>query len=213
MQRTALVAGASGIAGRYVAGELIDDGWIVYGLARRPMTDLPGLLPVAADLRDATSLASALEEVAPTHVFITTWMRNATEAENIRVNSAMVRNLLDVLAPKRMLRHRFLQLLCRLPRDPLAECVWFAGPYLGVLAAVSSKSQRTQPGAAVRRRPGARLLKTAYRPPGPRRKRRAAFCAWSSASTRSEAVRASACAASMLGKNSGMRYPSQAYAE
>jgi nucleoside-diphosphate-sugar epimerase len=105
MQRTALVVGASGIAGRYVARELIDDGWIVYGLARRPITDLPGLLPVAADLRDATSLASALEEVAPTHVFITTWMRNATEAENIRVNSAMVRNLLDALAPKRMLRH------------------------------------------------------------------------------------------------------------
>lgn len=105
MQRTALVVGASGIAGRYVARELIADGWIVHGLARRPVTDLPGLLPLAADLRDAASLASALGKITPTHVFITTWMRNATEAENVRVNSAMVRNLLDALAPKRMLRH------------------------------------------------------------------------------------------------------------
>jgi nucleoside-diphosphate-sugar epimerase len=32
-------------------------------------------------------------------------MRNDTEEENIRVNSAMVRNLLDVLSPKKSVRH------------------------------------------------------------------------------------------------------------
>ena len=32
-------------------------------------------------------------------------MRNATEAENIRVNGAMVRNVLQALAPKRAVRH------------------------------------------------------------------------------------------------------------
>lgn len=105
MQRTALVVGASGIGGRYVAQELLDNGWLVYGLARRPQTDIAGLQPVAADLLDPASLQTALVGVTPTHVFITTWMRNATEAENIRVNAAMVRNLLAALSPQKSLRH------------------------------------------------------------------------------------------------------------
>jgi nucleoside-diphosphate-sugar epimerase len=38
-------------------------------------------------------------------VFITTWLRQPSEAENIRVNSAMVRNLLDALRPSGTTRH------------------------------------------------------------------------------------------------------------
>jgi nucleoside-diphosphate-sugar epimerase len=105
MQRTALVAGVTGIAGRHVAHELMANGWIVYGLARQPEDDLPGLRPIAADLLDPVGLAAGLADVAPTHVFITTWKRMATEAENIRVNAAMVRNLLNALMPKKTLRH------------------------------------------------------------------------------------------------------------
>lgn len=105
MKRTALIVGASGIGGSYVARELVVNGWDVYGLARRPKLDVAGVTPVAADLLDPQALARALADVEPTHVFITTWMRNATEAENIRVNAAMVRNLLVALAPKKMLRH------------------------------------------------------------------------------------------------------------
>ncbi|MDB5964686.1 MAG: NAD-dependent dehydratase [Polaromonas sp.] len=105
MQRTALVVGASGIGGSSVARELIASGWITYGLARQPSNDVAGLRPVAADLLDPASLAAALQDVAPTHVFITTWMRQATEAENIRVNAAMVRNLLSAVAPRKTLRH------------------------------------------------------------------------------------------------------------
>ena len=105
MQRTALVVGASGIGGSSTARELLANGWIVYGLARRPNNEVPGLRPVAADLLDPLSLKTALSDVAPTHVFITTWMRTPTEAQNIEVNSAMVRHLLAVLAPKKTLRH------------------------------------------------------------------------------------------------------------
>jgi nucleoside-diphosphate-sugar epimerase len=105
MQRTALVVGASGIGGSSVARELLANGWIVYGLARRPNNDVQGMRPVVADLLDPGSLATALADVEPTHVFITTWMRKATEAQNIEVNSAMVRNVLAALAPKKMLRH------------------------------------------------------------------------------------------------------------
>ena len=103
--RTALIVGASGIIGSHAARELIAAGWTVHGLARRPRADLPGLHPVAADLLDPNGLAAALADIRPTHVFITAWMRNATEAENIRVNSALVRNVLGALAPKASVAH------------------------------------------------------------------------------------------------------------
>jgi len=105
MQRTALVVGVSGIGGSNTARELIRWGWTVYGLARRPSSDVQGVRPLAADLLDPASLATALADVSPTHVFITTWLRQATEAENIRVNAAMVRNLLDALSPRKSVRH------------------------------------------------------------------------------------------------------------
>jgi nucleoside-diphosphate-sugar epimerase len=105
MQKTALVVGASGIGGSNLAVELMDKGWAVYGLARRPLEGVPGLRAVAADLLDPASLQTALADVAPSHVFITAWMRQATEVENIRVNGAMVRNVLAALAPKKSVRH------------------------------------------------------------------------------------------------------------
>jgi nucleoside-diphosphate-sugar epimerase len=105
MDKIALIVGASGIIGSNLARELLANGWATYGLARRPNTAVPGLHPVAADLMDPASLAAALADVAPTHVFLTSWMRNDTEAENIRVNGAMVRNLLAVLSPKRSVQH------------------------------------------------------------------------------------------------------------
>jgi nucleoside-diphosphate-sugar epimerase len=102
---TALVVGASGIIGSNLARELLRNGWTTYGLARRPDHNVPGLHPVAADLLDPAGLAAALAEVQPTHVFITSWLRNDTEAENIRVNGGMVRNLLAALAPKGTVQH------------------------------------------------------------------------------------------------------------
>ena len=103
--KKALVVGASGIAGSNLARALIAQGWDVAGLARRPREEVPGVVPVAADLMAPDSLARALDGLQPTHVFITTWMRNATEAENVRVNGTMVRNLLDVLAPQKSVQH------------------------------------------------------------------------------------------------------------
>ena len=75
------------------------------GLARRPPADLAGVTPVAADLLDPESLRGALAEVRPTDVFITTWLRQETEAENIRVNAGMVRNLRDALCSAGSVRH------------------------------------------------------------------------------------------------------------
>jgi nucleoside-diphosphate-sugar epimerase len=105
MKNVALVVGASGITGSNLAEKLISKGWETFGLARNPQKDIQDLKPVSADLLNTENLKYALVEISPTHVFITSWMRNDTEAENIRVNSLMVRNLLDVLSPKKSVQH------------------------------------------------------------------------------------------------------------
>ncbi len=97
MEPKALVAGASGITGSYLAEHLVSLGWEVYGLARRPQSNIEGVRPVAADLLDPASLKTALGGVEPTNVFITTWLRQDSEAENCRVNGAMVENLLTAV--------------------------------------------------------------------------------------------------------------------
>jgi len=101
---TALIVGSTGIVGLNLANHLVDQGWNVFGLARRPGAT-PGVQPVSADLQDPASLEAALQAVAPTHVFLTSWMRQPTEAENIRVNGAMVRNLLAALQGKGTVQH------------------------------------------------------------------------------------------------------------
>jgi nucleoside-diphosphate-sugar epimerase len=101
----ALIAGATGIVGLNLAAYLASRGdWAVFGLSRNPRS-YPGVEPVSADLLQPDSLVSALKDVKPTHVFITTWIRQPTEAENIRVNSALVRNLLQALSSSRSVEH------------------------------------------------------------------------------------------------------------
>jgi nucleoside-diphosphate-sugar epimerase len=108
MTRTALIAGSTGISGRNLAERLVANGWQVHGLARHPV-DIPGVRPVAADLLQREALAQALAEVRPTHLFICTWLRQPTEAENVRVNGAMVRNLFDALGAADRAPHASLQ--------------------------------------------------------------------------------------------------------
>ncbi len=104
MAERALVVGATGIQGSAVAERLVRDGWEVFGLARTPQAQ-PGVTPVAADLLAPEGLARALDEIEPTHIFLTTWLRKETEAENIRVNAGMLRNLFDALRPAKSVAH------------------------------------------------------------------------------------------------------------
>jgi nucleoside-diphosphate-sugar epimerase len=104
MSNTALIVGASGIVGSATAALLTREGWTVAGLARHPARQ-DGVAPVAGDLQDPASLERALADLAPSHVFLATWQRRPTEAEMIRVNRAMVENLLDALRPKSSVRH------------------------------------------------------------------------------------------------------------
>jgi nucleoside-diphosphate-sugar epimerase len=104
MTQTALVVGASGIVGSAITRHLLENGWQVAALSRHP-SQADGVIPVAADLQDPASVKQALAALKPTHVFITTWSRQATEAENIKVNAAMVRNVLDALSPAKSVQH------------------------------------------------------------------------------------------------------------
>ncbi|MFF2029888.1 hypothetical protein [Arthrobacter sp. NPDC058192] len=47
----------------------------------------------------------ALAGLSPTHVFFTAWSRRPSEANNITVNAAMVRNVLDTTGPSGNLQH------------------------------------------------------------------------------------------------------------
>jgi len=105
MAGSALVVGASGIVGNNLARRLREQGWQVHGLARRPPTEIDGVMPVAADLLDPASLRAALQGLKPSAVFISSWLRQKTEAENIRVNSAMVRNVLDAVSNAGSVKH------------------------------------------------------------------------------------------------------------
>jgi nucleoside-diphosphate-sugar epimerase len=105
MNNIALVVGASGITGSNLAEKLISKGWATYGLSRNPKSEIANLQPIATDLMDLDSLKSALADISPSHVFLTSWMRNETEAENIRVNGLMVRNVLEALSAKKSVQH------------------------------------------------------------------------------------------------------------
>lgn len=105
MNNTALIVGVSGIVGRNLADLLIaQKNWTVYGMARQP-GQREGIIPVAVDLREAALVDAAVIDIQPTHVFLATWSRQPAEAENIRVNAAMVRNLLNALSSKTSVRH------------------------------------------------------------------------------------------------------------
>jgi len=105
MSKIALVVGSTGIVGQNLAAQLAADGWVVYGLARRPRRDLPGIIPLAADLLDPAALREVLMPIQPSHVFFCSWLRQATEAENCVVNSAMLRNVFETLPKPDGLSH------------------------------------------------------------------------------------------------------------
>jgi nucleoside-diphosphate-sugar epimerase len=108
MERTALVVGVTGIAGYNTAQALLAAGWAVVGLSRSRRYEVPGVEHVYADVLDPASVEQALTGRPITHLFFTTWSRQATEADNCRVNGAMLANTLAALGRTTRLRHAVL---------------------------------------------------------------------------------------------------------
>ncbi|MCU1533026.1 MAG: family oxidoreductase [Arthrobacter sp.] len=99
-KRTALVVGASGIAGSALVDKLTAEGWQVLAMSRSAGRPRYNVHYIEADLSSPESVAEGLTSESPTHVFFTAWARQDTEEENIRVNAGMLRNLLTALEGK-----------------------------------------------------------------------------------------------------------------
>ena len=102
--RTALVVGSTGVVGQNLAKRLIGKGWNVFGLSRGAQV-VEGVHGLAADLRDAEAVQAQLQGLDVTDVFISAWVRHATEAENVRVNGGIVENVFAGLAGAKNLQH------------------------------------------------------------------------------------------------------------
>lgn len=105
MTNKALIIGSSGVVGSALAERLLAEGWSVTGVSRGRTASVPGVRQVSADLTSHAALEAALAGVAPTHVYIAAWSRQASEEENIRVNGAMVANVLAAVGPAGSVRH------------------------------------------------------------------------------------------------------------
>jgi len=101
----ALVVGSTGIAGQALCQELVDKGWRVTGVSRRSPVAIDGVESILVDLTDADATQQALANVKPTAVFFGVWMRMDSEAENIRVNSGIVRDVLAAVGPGGSVKH------------------------------------------------------------------------------------------------------------
>jgi nucleoside-diphosphate-sugar epimerase len=100
-----LVVGGSGIAGQATIRHLVAQDRDVVALSRGRNAVPDGVREVHGDLLDPDALAAALDGVRPEAVVFTAWMRQDTEADNIAVNGAAIRNLLDAVSPAGSVRH------------------------------------------------------------------------------------------------------------
>ncbi|MEO8667415.1 MAG: SDR family oxidoreductase [Bauldia sp.] len=106
---TALIFGVSGLVGRNLAEHLsAKGGWKVIGVSRRKHGDikLKGVELITADLNKPAAAMKALAQAKKaTHVFFSTWSRQATETENCRVNGGMFRAAIEGAAANAKIRH------------------------------------------------------------------------------------------------------------
>jgi nucleoside-diphosphate-sugar epimerase len=100
----ALVVGATGISGTAICELLTSRGEKVLGLSRRP-SPVSGVAHIEADLLDRAALTAVLREHRPESVYLTAWVRRATEAENIETNAGIVADVLAALGPGDSVRH------------------------------------------------------------------------------------------------------------
>lgn len=97
----ALITGITGFTGPYVAKELFDAGYEVFGLSRRSSVTIPGVAGVfAADAADINSLHTAIESARPdvvVHLAAISFPAHGNANEIYHVNLLCTRNLLEAL--------------------------------------------------------------------------------------------------------------------
>jgi nucleoside-diphosphate-sugar epimerase len=105
-QRRALVVGSRGVVGGNLIETLLaDGGWEISGVSRRPLRGFSRVNSLVVDLANRQAAQPKLTESDPTHVFFCAWTKCENELENIRINGAVVRNVLELLAGKKSVQH------------------------------------------------------------------------------------------------------------
>ncbi|HWQ39858.1 MAG TPA: SDR family oxidoreductase [Burkholderiales bacterium] len=99
--KTALVAGATGVVGRYLLAHLVaKPDWSVIAVSRRSPEVAGNYRHVAVDLADAAQCKARLGELrAVSHVFYAAYVERPTTQESSENNVALLRNLLDAIEP------------------------------------------------------------------------------------------------------------------
>ncbi|VVT45695.1 Nucleoside-diphosphate-sugar epimerases [Kosakonia radicincitans] len=105
MQKKALIVGISGVIGRALAEQLLSEGWQVCGLSRGRGAVPAGCISLTADLTDEAAVAAALQTQQPDALFFSVWARQENEKANIRVNGAMVKNVIAALGERLAGKH------------------------------------------------------------------------------------------------------------
>ena len=104
-QHRALVVGATGITGRNTASTLPTRA----GKSSESHAALhkasDGVTRVSVDILNPPAVDAAIRDLSVTHLFFCTWSRQDTEARNIEVNGAMLRNVLDAVGRTGTLQH------------------------------------------------------------------------------------------------------------
>jgi nucleoside-diphosphate-sugar epimerase len=106
--KTALIFGVSGLVGRNLAEHLSAKGWKVIGVSRHTHKDIriKGVDLISCDLLKPAATRKALVKAKKaTHIFFSTWSRQANEAENCRVNGDMFRAAVEGAVANSRIQH------------------------------------------------------------------------------------------------------------
>lgn len=97
----AVIAGATGVAGRYLLAYLLEtEKWDVVAVSRRRPELAGDYTHVAADLSNAADAKSKLAHLHDaTHLFYCAFVDRPTPGELVEANTALFRNLLDAVEP------------------------------------------------------------------------------------------------------------------
>lgn len=99
--RKALIAGATGVVGRYMLKHLVETGgWDVVAVSRR-RPDIGGNYEhIAADLGDAQACKARFAHLADvTHLFFAAYQEKPTQAATVQSNFAMLANTVNAIEP------------------------------------------------------------------------------------------------------------------
>jgi nucleoside-diphosphate-sugar epimerase len=100
-QRTALVAGATGIVGRNTIEQLLAGGWEIVGLSRQTPKVEIGYRHIAADLADAETCRANLDGLdGITHVFYAARADREDKFAEAELSRRMLANLMDAVEPQ-----------------------------------------------------------------------------------------------------------------